>query len=329
MGITIKDIARACGVSLATVDRAFRNKAGISLRTRTKILEKARELGYQPNVVARNLKLGRTSEIGLIVHDLDNEFFAQLVNVIQAVCWRHQYYLRLSVSLRDPERERTVLEHMVRQNVDGIILFPTSSSREFGAFLQGLSRPIVTIANKVSPSLPFVGLSDRAIMQEVTETIIRKGFRRLIFVGPLSLDEEKANLYEIDERFAGFHAVVSAHPEVQHEMVSTNGDYVGELRRIDLSRPRSAIVCCSDIFALEILNDLKARGLGVPNDVGLMGFDSIYALRYITPRLSTVEYPIEQMGEIAVSLLLQMRGPANGPIPFIELKPTILWKESI
>lgn len=329
MGITIKDLARICRVSLATVDRAFRDRPGINPRTRAMILEKARELNYKPNVVARNLKLGRTYEIGLIVHDLDNEFFAQLVNVIQAISWNHHYFLRLSVSLRDAERERTVLEHMVEQNVDGIILFPTASGESFGAYLQGLDRPIVTIANKVSQSLPFVGLSDRAIMREVTETIIQKGYRRLLFIGPLNIDEEKANLYEIDERYAGFSEILSAHPGVQHQIVSTAGDYVSEIRGIDLSQPRTAIVCCSDIFALEILNDIKARGLAVPGDVGLMGFDSIYALRYITPKLSTVEYPIEKMGEIAVSLLLDMQKSGDTDARSVELMPTILWRESL
>jgi LacI family transcriptional regulator len=293
------------------------------------VLEKAREFNYKPNVVARNLKIGRTYEIGLIVHDLDNEFFAQLVNVIQAISWSHHYFIRLSVSLRDAARERTVLEHMVAQNVDGIILFPTASGDGFGAFLQGLNRPIVTIANKVAEGLPFVGLSDRAIMREVTETIIQKGYRRLIFVGPLNIDEERANLYEIDERFAGFSETLSAHPGMQYQIVSTAGDYVGEIRGMDLSQPRTAIVCCSDIFALEILNDIKARGLAVPADVGLMGFDSIHALRYITPKLSTVEYPIEKVGEIAVSLFLDMQKSADNQVHSVELMPTIQWGESL
>jgi LacI family transcriptional regulator len=329
MGLTIKDLARICGVSLATVDRAFRDRPGINPRTRAMILEKAREYNYKPNVVARNLKIGRTFEIGLIVHDLENEFFAQLVNVIQATAWEHRYFLRLSISLRDAARERTALEHMVEQNVDGIILFPTASGDGFGAFLRGLNRPIVTIANKVSPLQPFVGLSDRSIMREVTAVIIDKGYRRLLFVGPLNVAREKAGLYEIDERYAGFRQALSARPEVEHRIVSTVGDYVGEIRGMDPAHARTAIVCCSDIFALEILNDIKARGLAVPADVGLMGFDSIHALRYITPRLSTVEYPIEKMGEIAFSFFLDQQKSGNTEAPSLELMPTILWRESI
>jgi LacI family transcriptional regulator len=328
MAVTIKDLARICGVAIATIDRALRNRPGISPRTRAMILEKVREYNYKPNVVARNLKRGRTYEIGLIVHDLDNEFFAQLVNVIQAIAWNRHYFLKLSISLLDPDRERRALEHMVEQNVDGIILFPTASGEEFAAFLKGLKRPLVTIANKVSPSLPFVGLSDRAIMHEVTEKIIRKGYRRLIFVGPLNTAQEKSNLYEIDERYEGFLLASSAHPEIEHRIISTVGDYVGEIRKISLPGPRTAIVCCSDIFALEILNDLKARGLTVPVDVGLMGFDSIFALRYITPKLSTVEYPIEKMGQIAFAYLLDLQESGNSHVPSSELVPTILWRES-
>ncbi len=172
-----------------------------------------------------------------------------------------------------------------------------------------------------------MGLSDRATEREATREIIRRGYTRLYFVGPLRVSPGRLNLYSIEERYAGFLEAVQEQPGVSGHLIGGT-DYVEELRQVDVARDRTAIVCCSDIFALEILNDLRKRGLAVPRDVGLMGFDSIDALRYVQPRLSTVEYPVRRMGEVAFSLLMDPRGPEATP-PAIELPPRIVWAESV
>jgi LacI family transcriptional regulator len=326
MSFTTKDLARVCGVSLGTIDRAFRNRPGIKTETRDRILAAALEHGYKPNILARNLKNRKTNEVGLIVHDLENEFFAQLVNAVQEIAWEKNFFIQIAISRRDEKRERAALEHMAGRNVDGILLFPASSGEGFDAFLHSLDRPIVTIANKVSPSWPFVGLSDREVMRELTERVIAKGYQRLVFVGPLHASIERVNLYEIEERYAGFLQAAQA-AAVESALVGSL-DYLGEISRLDLGKKRTAILCCSDIFALEILESLHARGLESPRDAGLAGFDSINALRFIRPRLTTVEYPIQRMGEIAFSLLVDRRAEGEG-IPFIELEPKILWGETI
>jgi LacI family transcriptional regulator len=326
MSFTTKDLARVCGVSLGTIDRAFRNRPGIKEETRERILAAAREHGYKPNILARNLKNRRTNEIGLIVHDLENEFFAQLVNAVQEIAWQRNFFIQIAISRRDEKRERAALEHMAGRSVDGILLFPASSGPGFDQFLHSLDRPIVTIANKVSSAWPFVGLSDRAVMRELTSALIAKGYERLVFVGPLRASEDRPNLYEIEERYAGFVEAVDARPGIEGTLVAGR-DFLGELAAIDLRGKRSAILCCSDIFALEILEDFHERGLSVPGEVGLAGFDSINALRFIRPRLSTVEYPIQRMGEIAFSLLTSSRAEGES-VPFIELEPRIIWGES-
>jgi LacI family transcriptional regulator len=325
MSITTKDLARICGVSLGTIDRAFRDRPGIKAETRDRILAAAREGGYKPNLLARNLKNRRTCDIGLVVHDLENEFFAQLVNAIQEIAWKQDHFLQIAVSRRDAKRERAALEHMAGRNVDGIILFPTGFGDEFEKFLGSLDRPIVTIANKVSSAWPFVGLPDRKVMRELTGAIIAKGYERLCFVGPLDAYPGRINLYEIDERYAGFNEAIDLAGGVEGRLFA-GSDYVERIGELDMREARTAVICCSDIFALELLGDFRERGLAVPRDVGLMGFDAIAALRFISPRLSTVEYPIQRMGELAFSLLT---GGGTGGLPFIELEPRILWGESL
>jgi len=171
-----------------------------------------------------------------------------------------------------------------------------------------------------------VGLTDRPVQRDATREVIRRGYTRLYFVGPLCVSPG-LNLYEIEERYAGFMEAIAGQQGVHGHLVGGT-DYVEELRRVDLAAEKTAIVCCSDIFALEILNDLRARGLAVPRDVGLMGFDSIDALRYVQPRLSTIEYPVRRMSEVAFSLLIDPREP-DAEVPVIELTPKILWGESL
>ncbi len=216
---------------------------------------------------------------------------------------------------------------MAGRNVEGILLFPAGVGGDFDAFLRSLDRPVVTIANRVSDAWPFVGLSDRPVIQEVTHAIIAKGYTRLFFVGPLGVAPGLINLYEVEERYAGFQAAIADHPGVTGQLIG-GSNYVEEMRAVDLSHARTAIVCSRDIFALEILNDLKKRGISVPAGVGLMGFDSIDALRYIEPRLSTVEYPIQRMGELAFQLLTDRR-EAGGAVPVVEMEPRILWGDSL
>ena len=325
--ITTKDLARICGVSLGTIDRALRNRTGIRPETRARILAKVQEYGYTPNINARNLKKKRTAEVGLLVHDLDNEFFGELVNAVQEIAWQRDFYIQVAVSQRDERRERTALEHMAGRNVDGILLFPASSGPDYESFLRGLGRPVVTIANRLSEAWPFVGLSDRATEREATAEIIRRGHTRLYFVGPLCVSPGRLNLYSIEERYAGFMEAVRAQAGTSGTLVG-GADYVEELRLVDFSSERTAIVCCSDIFALEILNDLRRRGISVPRDVGLMGFDSIDALRYVQPRLSTIEYPVRRMSEVAFSLLIDPH-PADSAPASVELPSRIVWAESV
>ena len=153
--------------------------------------------------------------------------------------------------------------------------------------------------------------------------IVARGYTRLVFVGPFEAFGPAINLYEIEERYAGFKEAIAGLPGVEGDLLP-RADYVEQVRRIDLRAARTAVICASDIFALEIMTDLRGRGISVPAHIGLMGFDNIDALRFISPRLSTVEYPIQRMGEIAFSLLVEP--PVGGDaIPFIELEPKILW----
>jgi LacI family transcriptional regulator len=326
--ITTKDLSRICKVSLGTIDRAFHDKAGIAPATKKRILETAEKLGYRPNHIGRSLQSGKTHEIGLIVHDLDNRFFGQLVNAIQQVAWENGYYIQLAVSLRDCKREYHILEHMLQRNVDGILLFPTNRSEEFSLFLRNLGKPLVLLANRIKKppeaSWSFVGLNNREVVHAVIEKIVTAGYNPICFVAPY-FDGKEHNYYEIEERYQAFLDVVRRGKVPYRAFLNQN--YLIDIASMDM-KERPAFFCVSDIFALELYNHFNDRGLIIADDVGIMGFDDIDVLKYIRPGLNTVRYPVTEMGATAFHILKRMILGAKMPEEQI-LRADIIWRNSI
>jgi len=328
--VTLKNLARICGVSLGTIDRAINNKPGVSKATREKILSMAELHGYRPNVVAQSLQSGKTFEIGLIVHDLNNSFFSLLVDAVQQIAWENQYYIQLAVSLRDPQREKEIIEHMLQRNVDGILLFPTNTGKDFYNYINKLGKPVVLLANRVkggsgSQPLPFVGLNNCEVVKEAIGTILSKGYEEIHFVAPFYSTSGKLNYDEIDKRYQAFVQVVES-KNIPYRLFSSEL-YLKEIANLPFNK-RTAFFCASDIFALELLTLFYELKKKVPEDVGVMGFDNIDVLKYVRPGLSTINYPVRQLGETSFSLLHKIMQNSRHATS-IMLDAEIVWRDSI
>lgn len=328
--ITIKDLARLCEVSIGTIDRAIHNKPGVSKATRERILQVADEHGYKPDRVAQSLQSGKTFEIGLVVHDLNNRFFSLLVDAIQQIAWEHDYYIQLAISLRDTKREFEIIEHMLQRNVDGILLFATNIGADFYKYLMSIDKPIVLLANRVhgpkgSTELPFVGLNNCQVVHDALQTIVERGYRSLHFVAPFFEKGNKHNYYEIDQRYRTFSRFVTKHG-LEHRMFTTEM-YLKEIAEMRLTE-RTAFFCVSDIFALELIKLFHDLGKSIPDDVGVMGFDDIDVLKYVRPGLSTIKYPVVQLGRSGFQLLNDLMADKQGCREMI-LDTEVVWRESI
>ncbi|MBF9016551.1 MULTISPECIES: LacI family DNA-binding transcriptional regulator [unclassified Oceanispirochaeta] len=327
--ITTKKLAAICNVSLGTVDRALNNRYGISPKTRDLILQKAKEYEYTPNHIGRSLQSGKTSDIGVIVHDLDNRFFSQLVNSIQQAAWERGFYIQLAVTLRDPQRERIILEHMVERNMDGILLFPAGKGSDLDDYLQSLVQPVICMGNKISENCrsSLIGLDDRNILFSTASTLAENGYDNFLFVAPFIDESEGMNNYETDERFKGFsEALIEKGLPWQY---LKNWNYLQDIVRIIQGNQKTAVVCSSDIYALEVLKHLKNKGIHIPEDVGVMGFDNLDILTYVEPALATIHYPVKEMGMTAVELLLDRISNPEQAVQNIFVPAEILWRESI
>ncbi|MEM2001262.1 MAG: LacI family DNA-binding transcriptional regulator [Candidatus Methanomethylicaceae archaeon] len=314
--VTMRVLAELCGVSRGTVDRALHGRKGINPETKAKILKTAQEIGYRPNLVARSLVRGKTMTIGMVVFDLYNRFFAQMVNAVEEEVRKQGYSLFLALTNKDRFEEIKCLEKLVNWRVDGIILAPVGRKEEIGDYLQYLEKnlgiPVVTICNRVSESIPFVGIRDYEVTREAVCTILARGYQRIVFLCPPLRYRDTMNIYAPEERLRGYLDAIKE-LDLGEPVIVEERDFIPSIQGILVrARERVAIFCSSDIYALEVLSFLKSLNVKVPEEVGLVGFDDIDTLRYVRPLLSTIPYPVMEVGRKAVEVVLRR---VNGERP--------------
>lgn len=306
MGITTNDIARNCNVSRTTVIRALNNQRGISEETRQKILKVAKELGYRPDLRARSLVKGKSSYIGVVVYDVINQYFAQMVNAIEGEAQKMDYFVNISLHGKCLKKEKDLIYRLMDYHVDGLILSPVNQGEEFADFLRGLDIPMVVIGNRIADDIPYVGINEEMAAYEAIEKIAEKGYERICFVCPPLSEREMANIYAHEMRLAGVERALGNHLEIEKQIMD-GLVYLDEVERmLQKDRKRTAFFCSGDVFALAIIKHLRGKGIHTPVDYGIMGFDNINFLEYFSPRLSTISNSIELVSETAVDLLFKL-----------------------
>lgn len=299
-GITSKELARLCGVSQGTVDRALNNRVGISEKTRKRVLDAAREHGYVKNRHASALSSGKSGLIGVVMLHLKNEFFSHMLTAIERQARAAGYSVVIMLSNGSEEEERACIRRLCGMQAAGILLCPVSRD---GSWLGSCPCPIVTLANRVggngtTSDLPFVGIDDRRAMYDAARYAITRGYESLLYYSPVLALEGGENIDAQKRRHQGFlEAVRECNTEgvtVADKDLARVGRFCWEVRR------RGAILCGSDYYALQCMDIVQ------PTQTGLMGFDQIPALRYVRPALTTVGYPVEQAGRTATDLLVRL-----------------------
>ena len=308
MAGSIKEIARLCGVSEGTVDRALNNRAGIKEETKQRILATAKKLNYQPNHLARCLATGCTKTIGVVCLDVCDSFFSSLINVIEKIAKEHGYFITLIISRSEVKTELEGIKYLADRKVDGIILFPIAKGNAYTEMLKGLGIPVVTIYNRISGDFDHIDVDCRNIMKNAVSFIKNKGYDTIAYldVGKMYLDDNK-NVYSFEERRRGYdEGIASEHMEP----VVFNGYRENEiLSFINNKAGKKAILCAYDRFAVMVLSTCRQNGLRVPEDIGIMGFNNMEVLEHIYPRIYSVDCNITEIGKNAfMSLLEQMKG---------------------
>jgi len=309
--VTIRDIASDAGVSVATVSRALSGNGRVGEGTRERIAEAVERLGYQPNDLARSLHGGATGTIAVLVPDITNPFFPELVAGIQAVANERENLLLLCQTGEDPATAVRELRHLRRKRVDGVVLVGGLVPDDaLAGAVEGL--PLVTVDRDTGLSGRWSVRADhRAGGRIATEHLVELGHERIAHVaGP-------EHLSVAQERLGGYRESLEASGLEADEALVVHGDFgeAGghEALRTLLRRRRefSAVFCCNDLAAVGALHALDEAGFRVPDDVSLVGFDDIHLAGYLRPALTTVRQPIHDLGRRAATLLLEHAVPGE------------------
>jgi LacI family transcriptional regulator len=331
MTVTLADIARAAGVSVMTASRVLNERGGAGPETRARVLATARELDYQPNALARSLRAARSMTVGVILPDITNPFFPEIVRGLE-LAGRMAGYALLMVSVtEDPLAERRAWRTLRNQRVDGVVV---CSSRLDDASLKeaiALQRAVVCINRPAEDSDAASVLIDyRAGMALVVTRLVGLGVRRVAFLaGP-------DNAHGGRERIAGLKAALAATPAMALEIVpcglsiEDGAAATGRLLpRIGRGRPDGieALVCYNDLTALGALRELRAAGLSCPGDVLVVGCDDIPAAELVSPSLTSLRVDKLDLGRHAMHMLIERIG-GGARRATLSIRPELILRES-
>lgn len=300
---TIEQVAARAGVSTATVSRVLNRKGVVRAQTATHVLEIARQLRYVPHAAARSLSARRTGEVGVILPDLHGEFFSEVIRGMDLSARTNGYHILVSGSHSDP-REMNAMLLAVRGRVDGlIVMWPHLDGPVLRTSLPG-DLPIVLL-NAVGRGHASISIDNYGGAVGMMNHLSRLGHRRIAFIcGPEKNVDARDRLRGFRDAAADI-AVLEGIEEIPGDFTEEAGYRAGK-EIVSLKRRPDAIFAANDAMAIGALSALQEAGLRVPNDIALAGFDDIPIARYVTPRLTTVNVSIPELGRRAFELLLDL-----------------------
>lgn len=304
MAVTINDIAKMCNVSRTTVVRALNGTGRISSDTKQRILKVAQEMEYRPDMLARALAKARTYTIGVVVLDVMNQHFAQILNDVEREARLLGYSVNIMLHDQNPKLEKSLIERLIAYHVDGIILSSVNSDEEYVQYIRELETPVVTIDNMLGKDIPFVGINNQEALYLLAQKAVRKGYRRVVFVCP-PLNDKNLNRYTHEQRYEGFCKALSENPSVEKVVVSDT-DYFSKCLELLLENRKTAFLCSGDIFALDLVKYFNKQGKKAGKDYGIAGFDRVNILDYVTPQMDTVDNNDKLVAKKSVEMLMAL-----------------------
>lgn len=305
--VTTTFLARLCGVSQGTVDRALHNRSGISPQTRDKILAAAKEYGYRPNIHAQSLSSGKNSIIGIVVFDLHNDYFCDLIMNLETAFYEAGMFPLIMFSEKDRSREKDCIETLYSIGADGCILCPVNGGDSFGHYLSSLEIPMITIGNRV-PGIPYVGVDNYQAMYDLTVRRISQGFQNLHYFAPV-LERNGGNIDAQQQRYQGFQDAAKAH-RVPYTLFTSQPESPTAL----CPDAKTAVLASTDYYALRLVYS------GVPVSQ-VSGFDRIRALNSYRISLTTVDSHSQETSREILNLFLSQQNPTDILIPHTLIVP--------
>ena len=326
--MTIKDVAREAGVSVATVSRVWNESDFVSADTRQRVAAVAARLGYSPHGAARSLITRTTHALGVLLPDLYGEFFSEIIRGIDHTAQGAGYHILVSSS-HDSKDEIDAALRSMRGRVDGmIIMSPDLEARRTLQTLQGNFPVVLLNGGAESKAFDTITIENHEGSCEMTRHLIARGHRRIAMIGGPQRN------YDAAERLRGYRTALTESGIELDESLVVPGDF-SELsghravkQLLELERRPTAIFAANDSMAIGALSALRENDLRVPEDMAVAGFDDIPLARYMNPPLSTVHVDISQLGERAAALLLLSLQKGTHSLQQLQLSTTLVIRAS-
>ncbi len=335
MGASMKDVARLANVSTATVSHVINKTRNVNAETRDKVNRAIKNLNYNVNPIARNLRSGSSKMIGYVVSNLTNYFYMDIAVSIDKVLSEEGYHLIYINSNEEPEKERENIESLLMQNVDGLIIAPVGHDCSYMEELIGDRCPCVFFDR-----LPY-GFNRDCIMStnfegafNAVELLIEKGHRSIGIIGSRSDDT-------MNERFQGYKAALRKHQiPVLDELIRTGSNRAERLRELktgdlyELTRQLvqeekvTALFAGNILSGIAVINFLKQESYKIPEDVALVVFDDSYWMNMMDPPITVMEQDLQAIGTSSAEILLSRINKASDPYREIRIPTKLIERKS-
>jgi LacI family fructose operon transcriptional repressor len=325
--VGIKDVAKAAGVSTATVSRVLSNGEHVRPEVRRRVMEAVEQLDYRPNLLARSLRSQQTNTIGLIVSDIRNPFFTSISRAVEDTAYERGFSLFLCNTDENPEKEAIYLNLMRDENVAGVIFSPTrQTAANFASF--NVSFPIIIVDRSVGDAEVDVVLLDNVDSAfRLTTHLLEQGYRHIAAVcGEMSSTGK--------ERYAGYEKALRAYglapvaEQVKFVQPRTEAGYAAALKLLDAPQLPDALLTTNSLLAAGALQAIRERGLTIPGDMALVTFDETTWASLVQPPITLIAQPTYEIGQTATELLLKRIADPARPTRQVILKGRLLERGS-
>jgi LacI family transcriptional regulator, galactose operon repressor len=324
--VKLADVAKKAKVSVTTVSRVLNEEESVRASTRSRVQRVIEELKYYPNLHARSLAGGHSKTLGMIVSNLDNPFFLDVYRRFEGLAMQKGFETIVAASHYDPSRLRAILRSMIGRRVAGIAAIVSETPPELVADLTGFDIPIV-VYDFARPGKCVTNIRSnyKHGMRQMVEYLYSVGHRRMVFIAypvPLGPTEDRRHTF-LD---------TTAQHGVEAQVISARSDgYPGgreaATELLESGFRATAILCVNDITAIGVLKELNERGLGVPEQVSVTGFDNIQLAQFTIPSLTTVNIPRDRIAELSFESLLSTEPPGKHSRDFL-LEPELILRRS-
>lgn len=331
MTVTIYDVAREAGVSMATVSRVVNNNPNVKPQTRKKVFEAIERLGYRPNAVARGLASKKTTTVGVVIPDISNSIFSEVARGIEDIANMYHYNIILCNADKRKEKEIRVINTLLEKQVDGLLFMGGTVTDEHVQAFKTSSVPVVLCATADNQkSIPSVDIDHARAAYDAVKALLDRGHTKIAMIsGTL---EDPTNGYD---RYQGYkRAMEEAGIPLRDEYVRVgNYRYDSGLEAakyfLSLDDRPTAVFAANDEMAIGAIHTIQDNGLRVPEDLSVISIDNIRMASMVRPQLTTVAQPMYDIGAVAMRLLTKLMNKESSDHSQVILPHEVIYRNSV